>query len=105
MKRYRVTLTAEERRGFQELIASGKAAAKKPELAELPADVFARLRGAPPGRRGGRVPLGESGRPVPPEAPTMDADRNLLRGLLAVWTVWSTRTSSRNLRQTTRGRQ
>jgi transposase len=29
MKKYRVTLTAEERRGLQELIASGKAAAKK----------------------------------------------------------------------------
>jgi transposase len=29
MKKYRVTLTAEERRGLQELIASGKAAAKR----------------------------------------------------------------------------
>ena len=29
MKKYRVTLTAEERRGLQELIASGKAAAQK----------------------------------------------------------------------------
>ncbi len=29
MKKYRVTLTPEERRGLQELIASGKAAAKK----------------------------------------------------------------------------
>ena len=29
MKKYRVTLTAEERRGLQDLIAAGKAAAKK----------------------------------------------------------------------------
>ena len=52
MKKYRVTLTAEERRGLQDLIASGKAAAQKLAHARilLKADAAEEGPGWPDGR-------------------------------------------------------